>query len=212
MDQDIDRMFIAQVGNDVYICTLCDTGKMNKGTLQHHLRASGHRWCICQEMKRNPPPGSQQVADGIFVCALCQTGRVDVHVLRSHLKGKRHKKNLALQDLANQLLSSSFVHTPWKSRLDTLLGNYVMTQSSEEYVEVENQINKFLQMERTSLLELAVWRASCLDFDGSGPFGTMQDIRDNSIVVEGHEPDVYKSERRFNGGVAVVIHGVLRFI
>jgi len=117
---------------------------------------------------------------------------------------------MVLKDMSNQLLSSSFVHTPWKARVNTLLGNYIMAESS--YAEVENQINKFLQLERTSLLELAVWRASCLDFDGSGPFNTMQDIDDKSVAGEGHEPAAYKSERRFSGSVAVIMQGVLQFL
>ena len=214
---DVDMpQYIAQVGINGFICCLCDTGEIDKNVLQHHLRGYGHRSHLRQEMMRDPHSGLQQLADGIFVCAPCQTGLMDVHNLSTHLRGSRHKgrheKDMFLKDLSNQLLSSSFVHKPWKSRVNALLGKCIMNDHKSSYVRAENKINKLLQLERTSLLELAVWRASCLDFDGSGPFETMQDIHDNWIGGKGHEPAAYKSERRFSGSVAVIMQGVLQFL
>lgn len=74
------------------------------------------------------------------------------------------------------------------------------------------QLEKYCKLEKISLLELAVWRASCLWFDGSRSFDTMQDILDQWAMDESFDPVAYKAERRFTSSVAVIMRGVLQYL
>ena len=75
---------------------------------------------------------------------------------------------------------------------------------------IKQQLKKYTKLEKTSLLELAVWKASCLWFDGSMSFHTMQGILDQCAMEESFDPVAYKAERRFTGSVAVRV--VIRFL
>ena len=77
---------------------------------------------------------------------------------------------------------------------------------------IKQQLEKYTKLEKTSLLELAVWKASCLWFDGSMDFHTMQDILDQWAMDEIFDPAAYKVERRFTASVAVIMKGVIKFL
>lgn len=54
-------------------------------------------------------------------------------------------------------------------------------------------MKKYEKLEETSLLELAAWKASCLWFDGSLNFHTMQDILDQWAMDDNFDPVAYKA-------------------
>ena len=87
-----------------------------------------------------------------------------------------------------------------------------MIQSTGVPASITQQLDKYTKMEKTSLLELAVWRASCLWFDGSRNFDTMQDILDTWAMDESFDPTAYKNERRFTSNVAVIVQGVIQYL
>ena len=67
---------------------------------------------------------------------------------------------------------------------------------------IEELLKKYNKLERISLLELAVWKASCLWFDGSDMnFHSMQDILDQWAMDETFDPARYKANRRFTSNV-----------
>jgi hypothetical protein len=93
-----------------------------------------------------------------------------------------------------------------------LLYDHVFTNRgrSEDLSSIEMQLHRYLMLEKTSLLEHAVW--SCLWFDGSGSFHTMQDILDQWAMDGNFDPTAYKNERRFTSSVAVIMRGAIQFL
>ena len=77
---------------------------------------------------------------------------------------------------------------------------------------IQQQLMKYTMLEKTSLLELAVWKASCLWFDDSMHFYTMQDILDRWAMYESFDPVAYKADRRFTISIAVIVKGVIQFL
>ena len=69
----------------------------------------------------------------------------------------------------------------WRRDIKVDLFDYVFASGNDTTgvpASITQQLDKYTKMEKTSLLELAVWRASCLWFDGTRNFDTMQDILD----------------------------------
>ena len=58
---------------------------------------------------------------------------------------------------------------------------------------IQQLMKKYEKLEETSLLELAAWKASCLWFDGSLNFHTMQDILDQWAMDDNFDPVAYKA-------------------
>ena len=77
---------------------------------------------------------------------------------------------------------------------------------------VDKLLETYTKYERTSLLELAVWKASCLWLDGSQNFHTMQDIVDQWTMNSRFDPTAYKEERRYTGNDSVIMLGVLSYL
>jgi hypothetical protein len=65
------------------------------------------------------------------------------------------------------------------------------------------------QMERLSLLELAIWKANCTSY---GVFSTMQEIDDYWALEGGFDPRVYLHQKRITSGVTVIIENILPFL
>jgi len=76
---------------------------------------------------------------------------------------------------------------------------------------IGRRLKKCVKLETTSLLELAVWRASCLWLDGSESFGTMQNILDQYAIERSFYPFQYKAERRYTSSTSVIMRGVVLF-
>ena len=168
----------------------------------------------------------------MFICLICNTGSMHEKVLSSHCNGCGHKFSLRherLKDRARrvdggtQFTKGKYMHSrinslgllSWRQDIKEKLYDYIFDEG--EFVfdipfSIERQLEKYQMLEKTSLLELAVWKASCLSFDGSMNFHTMQDILDQWAMDESFDPAAYKQERRFNGSMAVIMRCVLPFL
>lgn len=65
-------------------------------------------------------------------------------------------------------------------------------------------------MERVLLLELAVWRASCLQFDTK--FASMRELLDFESAKSNFDEHDYKIERRVKSGADIIVRGVIPFL
>lgn len=67
-------------------------------------------------------------------------------------------------------------------------------------------------MERVVTMELAVWRASCLQFDTQ--FSTIQEVLDHesSITSDTFDPHGYKVDRRIKSGADIIVRDVIPFL
>ena len=71
-------------------------------------------------------------------------------------------------------------------------------------------IRKF--MDRVFSLELAVWRASCLQFDTT--YTSMQQVLDHesSMATTAFDPHTYKADRRIKSGADIIVSHVIPFL
>eukprot|EP00581_Thalassiosira_minuscula_P039307 CAMPEP_0184470562 /NCGR_PEP_ID=MMETSP0740-20130409/93444_1 /TAXON_ID=385413 /ORGANISM="Thalassiosira miniscula, Strain CCMP1093" /LENGTH=132 /DNA_ID=CAMNT_0026846765 /DNA_START=18 /DNA_END=416 /DNA_ORIENTATION=- len=106
----------------------------------------------------------------------------------------------------------------WRSHIKELIfDHFFAMDTTSTYIHliptfIDSQLKRYTKLEKISLLELAVWKASCLWFDGSMNFDIMQDILDQWAVNECFDPVSYKAERRVAGGLAVIMRGVIQYI
>ena len=170
----------------MFRCVLCGTGYMTRKTANRHVSGSGHRNAVHRK-KFN--------------------GRLEQRAV--HVNNKLNsvlgiKSNIELLGLPR-----------WRHHIKAELCDYILTDNgSVDNVppSVDKLLETYTKYERTSLLELAVWKASCLWFDGSQNFHSMQDILDQWTMDSRFDPTAYKSERRFTGNVAVIMRGVLAYL
>jgi hypothetical protein len=101
----------------------------------------------------------------------------------------------------------------WRMHIKELLYDYATDfENCEDIDTICCELKKYEKMERLSLLELAVWKTSCLSFDGSKDFRSMQDILDLWTLDETFDPVEYKRQCRYSGKLAVILRGVMTFI
>lgn len=157
---------------------------------------------------------------GMYTCVLCNTGSMHGGAtLRSHLGGSWHQTNLRdkrhhIRDQIQQLGLPR-----WRLHLkeiwfDHTFYVYRPVNSVPDCAPdlLMRALKKYTKLEKTSLLELSVWKASCLWLDGSGNFSSMQDILDQWAMDESFDPAAYKNERRFTSNVSVIMRGVIGYL
>jgi len=97
--------------------------------------------------------------------------------------------------------------TTWRWKMQALLLEYV--QGDTTLCKARQTLQKYEKMERLSLLELAVWKASLM----SDPyFKTMDDLDAYWTLERGFDPVAYKNDRRVTSGITVIIQSVLPFL
>jgi hypothetical protein len=159
-------------------------------------------------------------------CDLCSTGVMwSARSARKHCSGKRHRRlhsileasrkeearKLEMSDKLRQVQEVS----PRVEKLGSEKWIWHVNDALLRYMTSIQPINvalglllKYELMARLSLLELAIWKASCLS---DCQFDTMQDIEDWALNGSFHPAD-YKQEKRAISGVHVIITLILPFL
>ena len=190
-----DRQYLRHDGsgrNDMFICMICRTGSMHNKTLQGHFNGHGHRVAVRQECLKTR---ADEIDCPLPLRYSSPSGDVITNIVQ------RRIDSLGLPR--------------WRRDIKVDLFDYVFASGNHTAgvpASITQQLDKYTKMEKTSLLELAVWRASCLWFDGSRNFDTMQDILDTWAMDESFDPTAYKNERRFTSNVAVIVRGVIQYL
>jgi hypothetical protein len=104
----------------------------------------------------------------------------------------------------------------WRWEIESLLLEYVQDDegaatlsSSVALSKAKIVLTKYELMERLSLLELAVWKASL----ASDPFfSTMEELDAYWTLDRNFDPVAYVNARRVTSGITVIIQGVLPFL
>ena len=169
------------------------------------------------------PDGSSR--DDMFICVLCLTGSMHKNIVASHVNCPRHKSNLRSErwkertKKINCACNASQIERlgllSWRQQIKADIHDYIFADTDvvhEVPYSLKQRLDKYTKLEKTSLLELAVWKGSCLWFDGSLNFHTMQDVVDLWAIDESFDPVTYKTERRFTSSLAVIMRGVLDFL
>ena len=166
-----------------------------------------HTACRC-----NAPPEVISLlvdADLAMTSVLQQddAGRIPLHVALLRSKHKEVFRVLLEGMICGRMERKGLLL--WKQDMEGLLHSMATYErdfmTSDRLLIICLTIKDF--MERAFLLELGIWRASCLV-----SFQTMQDIIDRGIKDETFDPCEYKKERRIKSGAEIIIRGVIPFL
>ena len=161
-----------------------------------------------------------------FICVQCNTGKMNQNGTEKHVNGQKHQKKLRYERWKNRVShvtgrqdqvtkTDRLGLVRWRQHMKELLFDYIFTTHAYACADaspIQRQLMKYTMLEKTSLLELAVWKASCLWFDSSTSFHTMQGILDQCAMEESFDPVAYKAERRFTVSIAIIMRGVIMFL
>jgi len=163
----------------------------------------------------------------MFVCVLCNTGSMQRKNAEMHLNGSRHSQALESERFKERLGDRALTTMnmwdvksqvrnlglpSWRHHIKAKLYEYIFAEDMQPLNSIHELLRKYTKLEKTSLLELAVWKARCLWLDGSQSFNTMQDILDQWTIDENFDPAAFKAERRYASNVAVIMRGVVQFL
>jgi hypothetical protein len=159
-------------------------------------------------------------------CNLCSTGVMwNTRSARKHCSGKRHRKFYSILE-SSQREEAKKLEVSDKLRQVQEMSLRVDKLGSEKWIWHVNDallrymtsiqpldvalglLSKYELMTRLSLLELAIWKASCLS---DCRFDTMQEIEEWSLDGSFNPAD-YKQEKRTTSGVHVIITLILPFL
>jgi hypothetical protein len=160
-------------------------------------------------------------------CDLCSTGVIwSARSARKHCSGKRHRRLYSILE-ASQNEEAKKLEMSDKLRRVQEVSLRVEKLGSEKWIWHVNDallryltsiqpinvaldlLSKYELMTRLSLLELAIWKASCLS---DRRFDTMQKIEDWSLEDGSSNPADYKQVKRATSGVHVIITLIVPFL
>ena len=95
----------------------------------------------------------------------------------------------------------------WRNEIKACLYDYIQTGGDESVL--IRTVKRFLLLERLSLLELALWKASICD---GVLFSSMQEMREYEVLDSAFDPNAYATEKRVTSGCEVIIPLVLSFL
>jgi hypothetical protein len=150
----------------------------------------------------------------------------------AHVSQPTHKKNVSQLAMGERCVSSALVkrtkivplenrlteleHTKWQVDVKALLFDYLSTGDSIILKNAETSLNLYEQIERLSLLELAVWKAASISHAGQVEVDfkmSMKTVHDAILCAATHQHTWKKSltETRRSNAIEIIIKHVLPF-
>ena len=158
-------------------------------------------------------------------CKLCGTGKMPRHNYMKHICGLKHRSRMEEIRTANQqsrkygsgdplfLFNLDFVDYPkWKIILKSHMFDYLNSGESSKDIQLRklrSQLHKYEQMEVTSLLELAIWKAKIIS---NGEFDSVPDMKEYVALDQNFNPKTYANDLRMTCGSQVIIPQVMKFL
>lgn len=137
--------------------------------------------------------------------------------VRHHRNGSGHSsaiKELALERSRFRARIKTLGHELWRQCVEAAMSSVGIPTSVScriaHYNYFVRTLERYEQMERLSLLELAIWKAKCTAY--GVVFSTMQEINDYWALESGFDPLLYLQQTRITSGVTVIIENVLPFL
>ncbi|KAL7551378.1 hypothetical protein ACHAWF_014580 [Thalassiosira exigua] len=143
-----------------------------------------------------------------------KVGRLPVHLALLHTTERQLEVvKLLLTGMLCGLMERKGLDL-WKMDMKSLLKSM---ESHERDFTTRDKLDMICEdirafMERVFVLELAVWRASCLKFDAT--YSTMDEVLDHesSVAEDAFDAHYYKVDRRIRSGVDVIVRDVIPFV
>ena len=162
-------------------CTLCNTGFMHRNGAGSHFESYFHRILAQKEAE----------AERLRILKAARIQRLHSIMLPSWA------------DIEIYLGSDA-----WKRNMKVLMYDFITANLGSE-AQIKSQYEVYCRMETTSLLELAVWKASICDYVH---FESFQEVYDYSALEEGFDSLEFVKQNRITSGAAVIIPRVMEFL
>ena len=152
--------------------------------------------------------------DKTTISATDNVGRLPIHLAILHsFENQIEVVQLLLDGMICGLMNRKGLEL-WKDDIQSLLNNMRVHERDFTTRDKLDMICESLVdfRERVFALELAVWRASCLQFDTR--FASIQDAMDHeaSTTDAAFDINAYKADRRIRSGADVIIRDVIPFL
>ena len=155
-------------------------------------------------------------------CVLCDTGlMMGKTTVNAHLAGWLHTTRMVSFQRSERVDVARRLHhnilllglPKWRMEVQAQILDYVQIDDTKVgdavLTKAFKTLHKYEKMDRLSLLELAVWKASLT----SDPFFESMDDLDAYWTLERNfDPIAYKHERHMTSGITVIIQNVLPFL
>jgi hypothetical protein len=160
-------------------------------------------------------------ANGGWHCLLCDAGPMLMNRVRHHRNGSWHSsacKELKHARSVFKLRIEMLGHELWQRRVEGAMSPVSINSSGEDriahYFRFVQTLERYEQMERLSLLELAIWKANCIAKTTAYGvvFSTMREIDDYWALESSFDQCVYRQQKRITSGATVIIESVLPFL
>jgi hypothetical protein len=154
-------------------------------------------------------------------CLPCNAGPMRMNRVRHHRNGSRHSnacKELMQERSVFKSRIKMLGYGPWQQIVEGAISpvrkNTSLRDRRAHYFRFVQTLERYEQMERLSLLELAIWKAKCIDKPTAYGvvFSTMQEIDDYWTLESSFDPLVYRQQKRITSGAAVIIENILPFL
>lgn len=167
-------------------------------------------------------PYVEDRGDGFVICLLCGTGAMHKSVCGKHFSGSNHLHNYnnaqertaiaarLKQIRSEQIVIESLGLKAWrddaKARMLDTLTSFDSDNAALNFYHERMHIKKYLRMEKSSLLELALWKAKIIDWLS---FPDVKSAREQLRLVNAKE---YFDRARLQCGCGVIIPLVMTFV
>lgn len=141
-------------------------------------------------------------------------GRLPIHLALLHsTENQLEVVRLLLEGMLYNRMENKGIYL-WKNHMKRLLKSM---ETHERDFTTRDKLDMICEtirdfMERVFALEMAVWRASCLQFDTR--FSSMQEVLDHesAIATSPFDAREYKSARRIRSGADIILRDVIPFL
>lgn len=163
-----------------YRCLLCSTGGMHKNVVSRHFNGSGH------------------ASRYHYV--------VEMEIERLRMRSAWSK----LQDMKTlETRVDSLGSSIWRLHVKELMFDHVSSEIVPTQKFYLAKLEAYEQMERISLLELAIWKSKICD---GLVFSSVLEMREYSVLEENFDSKEYAKNLRITSGCAIIIPRVLEFL
>jgi len=194
--------YVEEYSDGEVVCLLCGTGGMTKSARKAHFHGSKH------EKKYNQVRAAEI--------------RRDVALIESKERELRKRNRLERLDVTTTWSRnmrpriSALMLPAWRSEIQSYIlevieteQGYVVTPIQDKIEVITKLLTKYEEMEITSLLEQALWKARILN---DGLFESVQDVRNYVALEEDFDSKAFLNQMKIICGSEVVIPKVINFL
>jgi len=199
--------YVEEYSDGEVVCLLCGTGGMTKSARKAHFHGSKHEKNYNQVRAAER---DEELRRDVFL-------EVDNHLKESRKRNRLEHLDVTTRWSRNMRPRISALMLPaWRSEIQSYIlevieteQGYVVTPIQDKIEVITKLLTKYEEMEITSLLEQALWKARILN---DGLFESVQDVRNYVALEEDFDSKAFLNQMKIICGSEVVIPKVINFL